>query len=388
MLASARFGVLVAATTITTIYPCVYLGYPAELSVCTPGPPYHHNTGADGPNPRYASSSLLPSSVFPIHDIVIFPSWPSLGPQRIWAHTCYATHHSGMLTACTDPLALTKAKKRPRSQGSTASIHSAATQPNLDHAFTDVPEVYQSQWIPNDHSRTRELGHPTTQMIQDNMVLASQLHTSREFAMDSQVNTSMQNVQYHDSHSMSRQSLSADSFGGNTSFVEDSQMVDHDGNNDHGSYIGMASQSKGGSRSSANNEVEMRQLYVANRHRNLQEVAEELHGNERGPHSERTRQVFAMLWYVGHMYKFCRDCGLTRRQDQPSLLKGQGIGTQREGLCQLRLQVCHREDNSLEPCQFWKACPGSFSRTENSSPWCSRRVKISLCQLSASRRPA
>ncbi|KAA8630440.1 hypothetical protein SMACR_06634 [Sordaria macrospora] len=201
-----------------------------------------------------------------------------------------------MLTACTDPLVLTKAKKRPRSQDSAASIHSAATQPNLDHAFTDVPEVYQSQWIPNDHGRTRELGHPTSQMTQDDMVLASQLHTSREFAMDSQVNVSMQNVQYHGSHSMSRQSLSADSFAGNTSFVEDSQMLDHDGNNDHGPYVGMSSQSKGGSRSSANNEVEMRQLYIANRHRDLQDVAEELHGNERGPNSERTRQVFAMLW--------------------------------------------------------------------------------------------
>ncbi|CCC13345.1 unnamed protein product [Sordaria macrospora k-hell] len=194
-----------------------------------------------------------------------------------------------------DPLVLTKAKKRPRSQDSAASIHSAATQPNLDHAFTDVPEVYQSQWIPNDHGRTRELGHPTSQMTQDDMVLASQLHTSREFAMDSQVNVSMQNVQYHGSHSMSRQSLSADSFAGNTSFVEDSQMLDHDGNNDHGPYVGMSSQSKGGSRSSANNEVEMRQLYIANRHRDLQDVAEELHGNERGPNSERTRQVFAML---------------------------------------------------------------------------------------------
>ncbi|KAK3499876.1 uncharacterized protein B0T23DRAFT_309304 [Neurospora hispaniola] len=229
--------------------------------------------------------------------VVKFPAAASSGTVDIVIESSYSRMH-GTVTRDTfrDPLALTKAKKRPRSQGSTASIHSAATQPNLDHAFTDVPEVYQSQWIPNDHSRTRELGHPTAQMIQDNMVLASQLHTSREFAMDSQVNASMQNVQYHDSHSMSRQSLSADSFAGNTSFVEDSQMVDHDGNNDHGSYIGMTSQSKGGSRSSANNEVEMRQLYVANRHRNLQEVAEELHGNERGPHSERTRQVFAMLW--------------------------------------------------------------------------------------------
>ena len=34
----------------------------------------------------------------------------------------------------------------------------------------------------------------------------------------------------------------------------------------------------------------------ANQSRTLQDVAVELHGNERGPNSERTRQVFAMLW--------------------------------------------------------------------------------------------
>jgi regulatory factor X len=50
------------------------------------------------------------------------------------------------------------------------------------------------------------------------------------------------------------------------------------------------------SKSGAANELEMRQLFNANKHRSLPEVAAELHGNERGPHSERQRQVFAMLW--------------------------------------------------------------------------------------------
>jgi regulatory factor X, other len=44
--------------------------------------------------------------------------------------------------------------------------------------------------------------------------------------------------------------------------------------------------------------MEMRQLFHTNKHRTLPEVARELHGNERGPQSERARQVFAMLWYV------------------------------------------------------------------------------------------
>lgn len=55
---------------------------------------------------------------------------------------------------------------------------------------------------------------------------------------------------------------------------------------------------KKASKSSAANELEMRQLFQSNKHRTLPEVATELHGNERGPQSERQRQVFAMLWCV------------------------------------------------------------------------------------------
>lgn len=50
------------------------------------------------------------------------------------------------------------------------------------------------------------------------------------------------------------------------------------------------------SRSNTNNDQEMRELFTRNSHRSLQDVATELHGNERGPSSERSRQLFAMLW--------------------------------------------------------------------------------------------
>jgi len=197
-----------------------------------------------------------------------------------------------------DPLVLAKAKKRPRSRGSTASIHSATTQPNLDHGFPDSGDVYSAQWMANDHGHRELVGAPS-QMTPEELLLASQLQTSRDFSMDAPVNSSMQSVSFHHaSHSIGRHSMSADSFAGNTSFADDSQMIDRDGNDDNDSFAGVPGNSKSGSRSSANNEMEMRQLFVANKHRNLQDVAEELHGNERGPNSERTRQVFAMLWYA------------------------------------------------------------------------------------------
>lgn len=71
-----------------------------------------------------------------------------------------------------------------------------------------------------------------------------------------------------------------------------------DEQDDVDSVAGAHGPSKKPSKSSAANELEMRQLFHQNKHRTLPEIAAELHGNERGPQSERQRQVFAMLWSV------------------------------------------------------------------------------------------
>ena len=67
---------------------------------------------------------------------------------------------------------------------------------------------------------------------------------------------------------------------------------------DQGDSFASLPPNKPAARTSANNELEMRQLFKSNKHRKLEDVAAGLHGNERGPSSERTRQIFAMLWYV------------------------------------------------------------------------------------------
>jgi regulatory factor X, other len=132
-------------------------------------------------------------------------------------------------------------------------------------------------------------------MTPEDLLIASQLQASREVALDASMSSHMHGASFYQSHSM-RQSLSAESFANNASFADDSQMLDHEGNEDGDSFVGLPGTTKTGSKSSANNETEMRQLFTANKHRHLQDVAEELHGNERGPNSERTRQIFAMLW--------------------------------------------------------------------------------------------
>ena len=135
------------------------------------------------------------------------------------------------------------------------------------------------------------------------MLQAAQHMQARELSMDSALDggvassTAMAHpVVYQNNPDMSAHATMGDSFIGNASFTDgDSQMIDREDNNDEGDSV--AGVAKGGaSRTSANNELEMRQLFRANQTRTLQEVAVELHGNERGPNSERTRQVFAMLW--------------------------------------------------------------------------------------------
>jgi hypothetical protein len=113
---------------------------------------------------------------------------------------------------------------------------------------------------------------------------------------------------------------------------------------------------KGVSRATANNEREMRALFTANKHRALAQVASELHGNERGPNSERQRQVFAMLWCVSSHPTARRDTlrskyvGLTPSQDKQSVLQGQRLGSKGARVCSLRIAVRHRENHGPESC--------------------------------------
>ncbi|KAG6220184.1 hypothetical protein E4U34_003050 [Claviceps purpurea] len=227
-----------------------------------------------------------------------------------------------------------KARKRPHSRASTTSIHSAATQPTMDHSgFADSSAMYAGQWLSNDHAHGKDMSS-APQMSPEDMIIQAATHMqtgNHEFAVDASMGAAMshhhhmayhqqqqqqqqhqqhqlhqhqqqhqnQHQHQHQHHLMNRHPLPTDQYGAaNASFTEgDSQMLDRDENEDCDSLSGpMGTAKPTTTRSSANNELEMRQLFTVNRHRNLREVAGELHGNERGPNSERTRQVFAMLW--------------------------------------------------------------------------------------------
>ncbi|KAF5658104.1 cephalosporin C regulator [Fusarium heterosporum] len=211
-----------------------------------------------------------------------------------------------------------RSNRRPLSQASTASLNS------LEHSgFADTSEMFQSQWLTSEqavqaqahaHAQAQAHGHGHghghnhshghikemgggPMSTEELMLQVPHLQGQQDYTMDASMSAPMGHpMQYQQKHPMQRHPLPAEQY--NNSFTEpDSQMMERDDNDEGDSIVNMPGPSKPAStRSSANNELEMRQLFGINRHRSLQEVAGELHGNERGPNSERTRQVFAMLW--------------------------------------------------------------------------------------------
>ncbi|KAI0457953.1 RFX DNA-binding domain-containing protein [Xylaria acuta] len=208
-------------------------------------------------------------------------------------------------------------RKRAQSRASTASIHSVATQPNHERSLSVVHHgSHQEQWHTNGHgvmSHSKDMsvaGHQMGQQINQQMgqqmageemlrPIAAQMALQQPFGMDTGLHQPVGSAMPYTHHPTLPHSLPADSFGPGASFTDgDSQIMERDDPDESDIMEAPRATGKktGSNRTSANNELEMRQLYHASKHRQLEEVAKELHGNERGPNSERARQVFAMLW--------------------------------------------------------------------------------------------
>jgi regulatory factor X len=195
-----------------------------------------------------------------------------------------------------------KSRKRPQSRASTTSIHSGVTQPTDQQLVDQAPEYHQ-QWY--EHDAQQRFVTTGNQISPEDMAIhsASQLlQNPRGYDIDPALQPAHAHAisyppdnQYK--HDTGRQSLPADGFTGNYG-EGDSQMLEgrSDEQDEVDSQVGAGGPAKKASKSSAANELEMRQLFQSNKHRSLPEVAKELHGNERGPQSERQRQVFAMIW--------------------------------------------------------------------------------------------
>lgn len=197
-----------------------------------------------------------------------------------------------------------KVRKRPLSRASTTSVRSGATHPIMEQIVDPVSADFHRQWYEqNSHVPQRFVGL-SHQMTQEDIFMqpAPQAPNSREFEIDPSLGNGQHNGQnFHQNTpygtDLTRQSTSTELY--NANYVETDVQIHETRSDEHDdgeSVAGVGGPVKKVSKSSAANELEMRQLFQANKHRSLPDVAIELHGNERGPQSERQRQVFAMLW--------------------------------------------------------------------------------------------
>lgn len=186
--------------------------------------------------------------------------------------------------------------RRPKSCASTASAASANTQPIQQYEQTTEPS---QQFVSrNTHTPIAPLSYTPEEMItrseqqlanpNQNFILDPSLQThirhDTKFSVENPFNVTpslpgAQLSQYH-------------------SFEEsESHMLENTNEGHLRERLGVGDgKKKKGSASSIANDIELRRLFRDNQGRSLKDVAAQVLANERGPKSEKTKQIFAMLW--------------------------------------------------------------------------------------------
>ena len=215
---------------------------------------------------------------------------------------------------------------RPKSRQSTTSVHSIAThQAHLYHQ-TSEPIFQVQQQPPMIHHATPE------------EKVAQQLSQSNSgYAIDPTLQYDHNQAQ--PAHNITDNSGVVDSpdlqnnFNDSRASVPPGRQKESTPQED---IIGDGDKRKKGSSSSQANDIELRRLYRENQGRDLHEVALQVIRDDKGPKSEKSKQIFGMLWYVDRCnlprldssYPGCRlivnvrqvvfletECSLLMRQD-------------------------------------------------------------------------
>lgn len=188
----------------------------------------------------------------------------------------------------------TSSRPRPISRASTTSVNTPTTQNVQPHYHTsESAHIPPPQHFPSQPARYNS----------ENIITQSQQPQAhqREYAIDPSLQHSASGERamsvdhaYNGSHDGTRPAT-----GGEYSFetrethfpvnFNDEQTQDNTG-------PGGETRKKKGSASSIANDQELRKLFRENGHRNLKDVASDVLAHERGPKSEKTKQIFAMNW--------------------------------------------------------------------------------------------
>lgn len=185
---------------------------------------------------------------------------------------------------------------RPKSCASTASAASASTQPIQQYQLTKEPS---QQFVPrNTHTSIASLSYTPEEMITRSEQQLT--NPNQGFMLDPSLQTHIKHdTTFNAEHPFNATpSLPGAQMSHYNSFEGSESHILENANEEHlREYHGVGDgKKKKGSASSIANDIELRRLFRDNQGRSLKEVAAQVLANERGPKSEKTKQIFAMLW--------------------------------------------------------------------------------------------
>lgn len=188
----------------------------------------------------------------------------------------------------------TSSRPRPISRASTTSVNTP-TAPNVQ------PHFHTSE---SAHMPSSQHFHPQpSRYASENLVTQSQQRPThpREYAIDPSLENQASGgraMSVDHAYSRSHDDIRPAIGGEYTLETRESQFPvnfnDEQTQDDTGP--GGESRKKKGSASSIANDQELRKLFRENGHRDLKDVASDVLAHERGPKSEKTKQIFAMNW--------------------------------------------------------------------------------------------
>ncbi|MCJ1416055.1 hypothetical protein MMC32_002390 [Xylographa parallela] len=189
------------------------------------------------------------------------------------------------------------ASSRPKSRQSTTSIQSNTTQSALPY-YQNADSAYG-------------LSHPSTSF--QPIAEAVAVQTLHQFADQNnqyriEPSTQLDHADVQDStygvenayeNAAGMQELLQASLANDRNERQESEVQTQDAGDQENNAENMAPRKKGAATSAAN-DIELRRLYRENVGRDLHEVALQVLENDKGPKSEKTKQIFGMLWLSLH----------------------------------------------------------------------------------------
>lgn len=201
--------------------------------------------------------------------------------------------------------AASRASRRPRSRGSTASIHSSTTQQTQDQHLDGFPQLMAAQAGTGQHVFT----NPEDMLMRFGHQLSHQSNnTSLDQAIQDTVMSRTEDFANHSmhSHSVSHHSIQSDIPNGLPGVsvsqyqpIYDSGVDNHipDHIVDDQEALAQGVKKKRGASSTIANDNELRKLLRQYEGWSLKQMAAEVMKNEgAGGKAEKVKQVFAMIW--------------------------------------------------------------------------------------------